>query len=177
MAGGFDLLVLLGSLRIAWGAYLAWVGSFSLEGRLLWAATIVACGATALGSVDLSGILSFPLSDVGQLVGMNSTAWALVAMTRECCLDITRRWTTFARVLGLLSFAATAVALLAWNVGSPIEQGVGGAFVSVGEVRFSMPGWSWPIVTTCMLGLVATAVWGVVLGFLTYRQAKGALRV
>jgi hypothetical protein len=39
-------------------------------------------------------------------------------------------------VLGLFSFAAAAGALLAWNVGSPIEQGVDGAFMSVGEVGF-----------------------------------------
>jgi hypothetical protein len=52
------------------------------------------------------------------------------------CSEIARRWATLAWVLGLFSFAAAAGALLAWNVGSPIEQGVDGAFMSVGEVGF-----------------------------------------
>ncbi len=49
VVGGFDPLMLLGSLMVAWAAYLAWAGSFSLEGWLLWTVTIAACGATALG--------------------------------------------------------------------------------------------------------------------------------
>lgn len=174
VVGWFDPLLLLGLLLIAWAAHVARAGSSSPRARLLWTATIVACGTTALGSVNPSDTAWVTLSNIGQLAGMNAMAWALVATTRECHLDITRRWTALARVLGPLSFAAAAGAVLAWNVGSPVERGVGGAFLTVGENRLSLPGWAWPIVVTSMLGLAVAAVWGVVLGFSTYQQAKAA---
>lgn len=174
VVGWFDPLLLLGLLLIVWAAHVARAGSSSPRARLLWAATIVACGATALGSVNPSAAAWVALSNIGQLVGMNTMAWAMVATTRGCRLDIAQRWMALARVLGPLSFAAAAGAVLAWNVGSPVEQGVGGAFLSVGEIRLSLPGWAWPIVVTSMLGLAVAAVWGVVLGFLTYQQANAA---